>query len=97
MDLNGNLVSRADNIPARNSLMSLRLVDTRANLLGASNVLEQAALDKYAFTRDFYLQRRRSMLGKNGVNERVEPEERYDLPETAPANSAPAVPASGVQ
>ncbi|MEC5213801.1 phospholipid-binding lipoprotein MlaA [Polaromonas sp. CG_9.5] len=97
VDMNGNLVSRTDNIPARNSLMGLRLVDTRANLLGASNVLEQAALDKYTFTRDFYLQRRRSLLGKSGVDARVEPEERYDLPETAPANSAPAVPASGVQ
>lgn len=97
VDMNGNLVSRADNVPARNSLMSLRLVDTRANLLGAGNVLEQAALDKYTFTRDFYLQRRRSQLGKNGVDERVEPEERYDLPEAAPANDAPAVPASGAQ
>lgn len=97
VDMNGNLVSRADNVPARNSLMSLRLVDTRANLLGAGNVLEQAALDKYTFTRDFYLQRRRSLLGKNGVDERVEPEERYDLPEAAPANGAPAVPASGAQ
>ncbi len=97
VDLQGNLVSRADNVPARNSLTGLRLVDTRANLLGATNVLEQAALDKYTFTRDFYLQRRRSLLGKSGVPERVEPEERYDLPETAPANTAPAVPAAGAR
>ena len=34
-------------------------VDTRADLLGASDVLQQAALDPYSFTRDAYLQKRR--------------------------------------
>lgn len=34
-------------------------VDTRADLLGASEVLQQAALDPYSFTRDAYLQKRR--------------------------------------
>lgn len=97
VDLQGNLVSRTDNVPVRNSLTGLRLVDTRANLLGATNVLEQAALDKYTFTRDFYLQRRRSLLGDDSAGAHVEPEERYDLPEVAPASSAPAAPASGAQ
>jgi phospholipid-binding lipoprotein MlaA len=41
-------------------LKGLRLVDRRADLLAASKVLEQAALDPYAFTRDAFLQRRRS-------------------------------------
>ena len=31
-------------------------MDTRANLLRASSVLDSAALDKYSFTRDVYLQ-----------------------------------------
>ncbi|MEO6320805.1 MAG: VacJ family lipoprotein [Polaromonas sp.] len=97
VDLQGNLVSRADNVPARNSLTGLRLVDTRASLLDASTVLEQAALDKYTFTRDFYLQRRRSLLGHDGVEKHVEPEERYDLPEAAPASGAPTAPAAGAR
>lgn len=42
----------------RNSLTGLRLVNTRAQLLGVSNLLEQAALDRYSFLRDAYLQRR---------------------------------------
>ena len=86
VDLNGNLVSNASNVPARNSLTSLRLVDTRANFLGAGDVLEQAALDKYTFSREIYLQRRRSMMGRSTP----EKEERYDLPENDPANSPAA-------
>lgn len=38
----------------------LRIIDRRADLLAASKVLEQAALDPYSFVRDAYLQRRRS-------------------------------------
>ncbi len=34
-------------------------VDTRADLLSASAVMEQAALDPYSFTRDAFLQKRR--------------------------------------
>ncbi|CAN5551154.1 VacJ family lipoprotein [soil metagenome] len=97
VDWQGNLVGQVDNVPTRNSLTGLRLVDARASLLNASNVLEQAALDKYSFTRDFYLQRRRSLLGNGEPEKRTEPEERYDLPEAEPASSAPAVPASGVR
>ena len=38
-------------------LRGLNLVDTRADLLSASRVLEQAALDRYSFVRDAFLQR----------------------------------------
>ena len=34
----------------------------RADLLEASRILEEAALDKYVFQRDAYLQRRRSLV-----------------------------------
>ncbi|CDS51278.1 Surface lipoprotein [Polaromonas sp. CG9_12] len=86
--MQGDLVSQSNNVPVRNSLKTLDLVDTRANLLGAGDLLDQAALDKYAFTRDAYLQRRKSLIGGN---ERTEPEERFDLPEVLPAG-VPAVP-----
>jgi phospholipid-binding lipoprotein MlaA len=36
----------------------LRAIDNRADLLAASNVLDQAALDEYTFVRDAYLQKR---------------------------------------
>ena len=41
-------------------LKGLRVIDRRADLLAASKVLEQAALDPYAFVREAYLQRRES-------------------------------------
>ncbi len=44
------------------ALRGLRLVDTRADLLSASRVVSQAALDPYAFIRDAFLQRRRSLV-----------------------------------
>lgn len=44
------------------SVRGLDLVDTRADLLGASRVMEQAALDPYVFMRDAYLQHRRSKV-----------------------------------
>ena len=49
-------------INLRNSLYGVYLVNTRAELLEASSILEQAALDRYIFQRDAYLQRRRSLI-----------------------------------
>ncbi|MGH6891849.1 MAG: MlaA family lipoprotein [Dongiaceae bacterium] len=39
-----------------------RAIGRRADLLDASRILEEAALDKYVFQRDAYLQRRRSQV-----------------------------------
>ncbi|MEW9584569.1 VacJ family lipoprotein [Paraburkholderia sp. DGU8] len=44
------------------ALYGLNIVNVRANLLGASDVLEGAALDKYSFVRNAYLQRRQYLL-----------------------------------
>ncbi len=49
-------------INLRNSLYVLRGVNLRADLLDATRLLEEAALDKYTFQRDAYLQRRRSLI-----------------------------------
>jgi phospholipid-binding lipoprotein MlaA len=43
-------------------LYGLRFTQTRTDLLEASRILEEAALDKYTFQRDAYLQRRRSLV-----------------------------------
>lgn len=42
--------------------VALRYIDLRAQLLGASRVVDEAALDPYAFIRDAYLQRRRNLV-----------------------------------
>jgi len=49
-------------VATRNSLVALRFVDVRASLLPSDKVVEEAALDKYAYVRDAYLQRRRSQI-----------------------------------
>ena len=85
VDAKGNLVSRVDDVALRNSLITLRLVDVRANLLLAGRLLDAAALDKYSFTRDAYLQRRGGLI-RAKESEVVWDEERYDLP--APAQDA---------
>jgi phospholipid-binding lipoprotein MlaA len=45
----------------------LQVVNIRANLLGASQVIDDIALDKYTFLRDAYLQRRRSLVSDGEV------------------------------
>ena len=71
----------------RNSLAALQVVNTRASVLNAIDLLDAAALDPYTFTRDAYLQKR-----LNDVYDGNPPvdEERYDLDEADPAAQPPA-------
>jgi phospholipid-binding lipoprotein MlaA len=66
-------------------LTLLNLVDTRANLLSASKVLDGIALDRYTFVRDAYLARRR-----NQVYDGNPPEEAEMSDEPPPAAPAPS-------
>lgn len=50
------------NPAVRNSAEAVRFIDIRASLLPADKVVDEAALDKYAYIRDAYLQRRRSQI-----------------------------------
>lgn len=49
-------------IPTRNTLLATRIVSDRTDLLSADKVVEEAALDKYSYVRDGYLQRRRNLV-----------------------------------
>jgi phospholipid-binding lipoprotein MlaA len=49
-------------IAERNAAFALRAISRRADLLVASTILEEAALDKYIFQRDAYLARRRDLI-----------------------------------
>jgi len=70
-------------------LLAWRVVNTRANLLDAGQLLSDISLDKYTFVRDGYLQRRRSQV-YNG-SPPSEDSERYDLPESsAPGAGTPS-------
>jgi phospholipid-binding lipoprotein MlaA len=61
-------------------------VSVRANLLGATNLLDDVALDKYAFFRDAYLQRRQNLIYEGNPPE--EDEEPDDLEPPAASASA---------
>ena len=56
----GDAFRYGPNIEVRNYLTALRLVDLRSGYLRAGQLLDDAALDKYSFTRDAWLQKRRS-------------------------------------
>ena len=62
VDFKGDVVLQVDDMPTRNTLVVLRAVDQRASLLKASSMLEEAALDRYTFLRDAYMQRRRNAV-----------------------------------
>lgn len=62
VETRGDLIQGIGDVSARNSLITLRAVETRANLLRATSMLEGAALDPYSFTRDVYLRRRESQI-----------------------------------
>jgi phospholipid-binding lipoprotein MlaA len=49
-------------VPERNSGIAIHSVDTRARLFDAEKVLDEAAIDRYVFLRDAYLQRRRGLV-----------------------------------
>ena len=51
-----------DNVRVRNAILGTRVVNQRAELLQTDDLISGAALDKYRFIRDGYLQRRRSLV-----------------------------------
>ncbi|SPB17909.1 lipoprotein [Caballeronia novacaledonica] len=88
------------------ALYGVNLVNIRANLLGATDVLADAALDKYSFVRNTYLQRRQYLIsgGESSMPDYGEAplpnysDEGAAAPEGASATAAPAAgaaPASG--
>lgn len=85
VDTSADFVRNLDHIPTRNSAMTLRIVDKRANLLGTTNLLSEAAIDKYSFTRDAYLQYRRNQVFDGN------PPDEEDLPNPS---AEPAVPSA---
>jgi phospholipid-binding lipoprotein MlaA len=73
----------------------LRVTDAvrlRASLLDAGNLIDDVALDKYAFIRDAFLQRRQNLIYEGDPPEEDEPPLMEDPPGTgkAPAADVPA-------
>lgn len=102
LDLKADPWLYTDPVRVRNVGSVVRIVDQRAAVLDASNLIEEAALDRYEFIRDAYLQRRESKIYDGDIPHRkIEPGPRgddqsdYNAP-SAPEPIHPAEPGSGM-
>jgi phospholipid-binding lipoprotein MlaA len=74
-----------DSGDGRWALFTLEVVNVRTNLLEAGRLVDQIAIDRYSFVRDFYLARRR-----DAVYDGAPPMETFeDEPDDAPAKPKP--------
>jgi len=62
-------ISYINDVRFRNALRIVQFIDARAELLNSTAILDQAALDPYAFQRDAYLQYREKLINDNNVSE----------------------------
>ncbi len=74
-------VSNHDITDERNVAVMTRIVDKRASLLKTTHLLSDAAIDKYSFTRDGYLQFRRNQVYDGNPPE----EDQLEDPSAQPA------------
>jgi len=83
------------------TIAGLRVINERAELLPADRLIREAALDRYTFIRDGYLQRRRSLVYDGNPPREPDPDEEDepsgDGPRTRPdeGKPGPAKPSSG--
>lgn len=75
---------RISDVTTRNEVFALRIVSKRSDLLRAGNMLEEASIDRYSFTRDAFLQYRRSQIYDGN------PPDEDDTNDDPSANPAPA-------
>lgn len=59
VDLQFDQVWGVNHVRTRNSMTAFRITHNRANFLGVEKTLAHGSLDRYTYTRDFYLQQRR--------------------------------------
>ncbi|NOQ93226.1 MAG: VacJ family lipoprotein [Methylophaga sp.] len=73
-DIYTDPITHIDDVSTRNAVTAVKVIDTRANLLGVKKVLDEAALDEYSYVRDAYLQRRLNLVYDGNP-----PEEDFDV------------------
>jgi len=60
-------------VALRNSLTAVRVINARNNYYEAGDLLEGAAIDKYTFTRDAYIQRRQYQIDQAKEGQEAKP------------------------
>ena len=94
VDVHYDLINHeVEHIPSRNSPYTLELVDKRANLLAAGSILDGASLDKYAFSRNAYMQKRRSDIDALRMKKEADAD-YYDAQDDWKADASTAEPAA---
>lgn len=95
VDWHGDPLWYVGDVSIRNELVGLRVVDQRANLLDASDLLEEAALDHYSYMRGAYLQRRRNLVYDGDPPREPDPDKSSQLApaaeQVAPSWTEPAL------
>lgn len=61
-----------EDVRTRNILLTVKFIDRRADLLPGSDLLDEAALDPYAFMRDAYTQRRVNQISDGDVSDQID-------------------------
>lgn len=84
VDVQFDPVAQHTPVAERNSAIAIDAVDTRSRLLDAEIVLDEAAIDRYDFLRDAYLQRRQGLV-YDGNPPREKLEDDDDEPATPAA------------
>jgi phospholipid-binding lipoprotein MlaA len=84
-----------ENVSVRNIIFGVRTVSFRHELLKADDLISGAALDKYTFIRDGYLQRRRNLVYDGNPPRLRDPDEDDDAeaPKAGAAKGDPGPPA----
>ena len=65
-------ISYINDVRFRNALRIVQFIDLRAELLNTTSILNQAALDPYAFQRDAYLQYRERLINDDEIDDTYE-------------------------
>lgn len=80
---------------AKLAVSALNIVSLRADLLAAGDLVSDIALDKYAFIRDAYLQRRQNLIYDGEPPDSEDEEEEPFIDESKEPAAPPAAPSPG--
>ena len=94
LDITGDPWRYKDPVNVRNIGTVTRVVDKRAALLDATNLMEAAALDRYEFIRDGFLQARESKVFDGDTDRRDRKVPKNDTSDYEPEYEAKPQPAS---
>lgn len=84
-------MQEVEHIPTRNQLYVAKVVSLRTDLMKQEELLDAAAVDRYAFIRDAYLQRRQSLVyDGDPPREKIEDEGNDGSPADSTGGEQPA-------